>query len=246
MTLLSGAPDFQAQTAQSLRFVGNFAVNVLISQSFDLSDLVTPNDQAILVFWQASAASTGFNLNVLVTSNLPQNFFTGASVIADQGQALFPFPGQLVTGPINSGLSLVVGADGPPFVITTGDVFVFAVTSNVYTTPVIRRALIGIGNTANGNVLAGATTAILGPPTIGTYFRIKHLSAFTLAAPAAAARVSFLNTLTAGILLSAPFAAAVNQSINEPLDVQWDQGISVTNNTSVTVTTAIVYERWQS
>ena len=244
---LGGTLDFQGQNAQSLRFLTSATINTNAVQNVDLTNAIGPMDQGLVLAWVATAGFSGLPLAISAQANLPTIFFAPECRVADGTTIVLPFIGGLVSAGGVGGITINAKPPSDVGGTATGTLFVFALTAPPTIIPSIRRPFIGQGLT-NGsvNVGAGATTAVLAAPPDGQHYRLKALSVFVLAAPAAVQRVSWVRTDSAQVMISQPFLAAAGQVWNIPLDLQWDFGLSLTNNTSVTVTTGVLYELWSN
>lgn len=247
MTFLGGAPDFQAQTAQSLRLIKIIDVDTFGSQNVDLSDLIAPNDQALLCYWVGASGFGGLPCGVIAQTIAPPIFFTGHTQVADQGQALLPFAGNLTTTGAGTGAQLIIDNIGPGAIHILGTMYVFGVTTLPLIIPVVRRFYIGEGRSSGAvNVLTANTTTILAAPSSGLYYRIKCLSVRIAAAPAASARISWNGGAAVAAFVEHQCTVVAGQTFNVAMDWETESLISLTNNTSVTISGCIAYELWQA
>lgn len=242
--MTAGFPDFTQKGASPLDFLGALAVNTNGGQPFDITSLITPSHNGLLFVWVAALAYLGSGVYVEVDASLNIAALVPASLIPDGGEFIAPFPGVYITE--NAGNTCTVsvnipfGVPGPAL----GNLLVFGINATPLTVPAIRRAQIGRGDTATGTIVAGATTTVLPAPDAGTYYRIKMLSWSLNVAPAAAAKVQFLQTGTGRSVWSPPVAVAASQHNEIALDLEADWGIQVQNLTSVNVPVIIAYELW--
>lgn len=244
MVALPGNVDFMGQSAQTLRFVGALAVDTVGSQNIDISALLAPNDQALLFYWVANLGFTGLPCGVLVQTNSPTIFFTGHTQLADGAQATLPFSGTLAVGDLNAGATVIVDNIGPGAIHIQGTLYTFAFTAPPIVLPVIRRPFIGAGAVVNHTVTTATTQTVLAAPSAGTYYRLKSLNWSLNVAPAAATKVIWQALSTGLPIASTTAVVAASDWRQITLDLEWDDGVTVNNQTSVNVPCEIAYEVW--
>lgn len=243
---IGGNLDYGGQAAQSARFLGALAVDTVGSQSFDISSLIGPQDQALLVYWVATAPFTGLPCGVICQTNAPPIFFSGHTQLADGGQAVMPFQGAVMLYPVNIGGTIIVDNIGPGPVHIVGTLFVSAIVGPPYTLPITRRPYIGQGLGVSVAATAAATTTILPTPSAGTYYRLKFITLSSIAAPAAANRINLRGTVTHVTFMNIVVTAVANYFFSTPLDWETDEGVEFVNPIASAIPTTIAYELWQA
>lgn len=244
---IGGNLDYGGQAAQSARFLAALAVDTVGSQSFDISSLIGPQDQALLVYWVATAPFTGLPCGVIAQTNAPPVFFSGHTQLADGGQAVMPFQGAVMLYPVNIGGTIIVDNIGPGAIHIVGTLFVSAIVGPPYTIPVTRRPYIGQG-LGNGQVtaLASSVTTILAAPSSGLYYRIKAITISSIAAPASANRVQLRDTATHTVFYVFVVTAVANFYDKWWTDYEMDAGIEVNNPIASGLVFTVAYELWQA
>lgn len=247
MTALAGALDWQAQSAQTLRYYGAFPFDTFGAQNIDITSQVGPNDQALLIYVVQNVGFTGLPVGLLVQGNTPQMFFSGETLVADQASGVLPFAGAMITGISGQTATLIVSNATTGPVHVQGTLYVFALTTLPVVTPVVKNQYIGQGATT-GQVTIGAssTGTLLAAPGEGTYYRIKHIGFTTVAAPASANRVQVRALTTHAVLFSFVLTATANQTLSFPFDFQWSDGIEVNNPIASALPMSCIYEVWNA
>lgn len=242
---IGGNLDYGGQAAQSARFLTALAVDTVGAQTFDISSLIGPQDQALLVYWVASLGFTGLPCGVIAETVSPQVFFSGHTQLADGGQAILPYQGAVELYPTDIGGQIVVDNIGPGAIHIVGTLFVSAIVGPPYTIPIIRRPYIGAGSTT-GQVTIGAssTGTLLAAPSSGTYYRIKSITFTSVAAPASANRVQFRRLTTHDVLWNAIITTAANQQFQWFMDQELDDGIEVVNPIASGLPITCTFETW--
>lgn len=245
MTPTFGFPDFTQKASPGLDLLTNVNVNTGGTQTVDISALVQPSHQGILFYWVASFASLGQGINVQVGASFNSLGVTEVMRIFDGGTVIAALPGALLTsvaGNITSLLINLVPGDPAP---VTGVLMVLGVNGTPLSILATRHTQIGHGaNTGVVNVGTGATATVLATPAAGFYHRIKCLSWWTVAAPAAIARVTWNTSGTVALVGTIGGPAAGQMQSQVVLDYETDSLISLTNVLSVTVSTVVAYEIW--
>lgn len=245
MTALVGAPDFQAQNAQSLRFLTAVTVNTIATQQFDLSNLIAPNDQGFVFFWVGIGPGVGRSIVYLLQANLPTiNLSTNARIF-DGRYSTVPMFGSLFTAGQVAGITLFVNppVDDPGLI--GGQIFIFALTGPPSTISVVKRDLIGQGlTTGNVAIPTVATTSILPIPPDGMYYRIKLLAWSIGAVTAANTGVRWQRSDTHAALTQYTTLAVGSQTQVIPLDCEWDFGLEVNNGSNQGGFASVLYEQW--
>lgn len=244
---LGGNLDYGGQAAQSARFLTALAVDTVGAQTFDISALIGPQDQALLVYWVASLGFTGLPCGVIAQTVSPQVFFSGHTQLADGGQAILPYQGAVELYPTDIGGQIVVDNIGPGPIHIVGTLFVSAIVGPPYTIPIVRRPYIGQGlTTGNVTVTAGLTSTVLPAPSAGTYYRLKLFTWSLNVAPAAATKFIWQRLSDGAQVLSTSVPVAASQQSAVAMDLEWDDGIKALNQTSVNIPCNILYELWQA
>lgn len=242
--MTAGFPDFSLKGAPPLDYLGSFAINTSGTVPFDLTSLITPAHNGLVIFWIASLVYIGGSVYVEVDASLNVTAVIPASLILDGGTLIAPFNGVYFTA--NAGntctmeVSMPFGAAGP----ATGTILVFGVNATPLVVPAIRRSQIGRGTSTGAiSVGSGATVTILDTPPAGTYYRIKCLTAIYTAAPAASVRCAWLFGVTGSGVEYAPSTAA-GQTFNTPMDFEFDGRTQYLNGVSQSARCSIAYELW--
>lgn len=241
-----GALDWQRQTAQTLRLIDTAALTITTPQAVNVTSLVGPNAQGLVLFWVASLASTGQGVVVQVEDQLNGVSFNTPANLPDGGTLTVPFYGSIFlqggghVAQIN--VSRLVGDPSP----LNGTLYVFEATAPVTVIPTIRRDQIGFG-VSSGQVTIGAssTTTLLAAPPTGSYYRLKFFTFTTIAAPASANRVQVKGLTSGSILFDFVVTATANQMFTCSLDWQTDDGVSVTNPIASGLPCTMMAEQWR-
>lgn len=244
MTPTFGFPDGVVKGSGGADLLLTGAVNVNVTQSFDITSLVSPAHVALFVCWVSALASTGQAVLVQVNDSANSVSMVQPTAIGDGETQVYPFCGALITS-IPGSICTVVAAPltGDPTPLL-GTLLVLGLNADTIINPAQRWDLIGKGK-VTGNVVcgAGATTTVLAAPKGGFYHRLKTLSWLTAAAPAANAAVNWLdgggNNMQNGLVLNGVLRDSVSN-----MDLEWDQSVRLQNTSSVIVNAAIAYERW--
>lgn len=244
---LPGSPDYQGQVAQTVRFVNSYHFDAFPTTTVDFSADVLPNDEALLVFYVADVAFAGDVIVATVVGTSPALAFGGATQVPDGGSFTVPFAGALIVGgpSATATFSLQTGAGSIPEV--KGTLYVFAYQAPAVVLPLIKRSLIGKGQTTGRVTISGASTQTLlvGPQT-GTYYRIKLLGFTVVGAPTSANRVEIQTLTSPQTIVAWAISTAANQEHITTLDLELDDGIQVVNAVTSAVTITCAYEIWQS
>lgn len=242
---IAGSPDWQRQAVGTATPIATIAVNTAGAQTTDITALLLPYHCALQLFWAASAGGGGGPVLVEVVTGsgviTPLDF----TQIQDGGAVVTPLAARVITD--NAAETLLVTAGpvvgGPSPVVGTLLVYAYSVPPLVVVTR--RLNFEGLGfSSGSVSVLAGATTPVLPVPPTGTYWRVKYMSYHFLAAPVASSRAQFQGTGSGTAITFNRFQALADAGLDVPVDFQWNDGISLQNNTAQTAAAVIVAELW--
>ena len=242
---LAGAPDFQTQNAPTFTPLGNLAINGAAPVTLDVGPVVFPYHQALMFYWVASPISAGSPILASCTLGLSSLPIAQPTNIADGGSTQFALPGALI---VNNSTTCVVQIQPSPLGVSpvTGSLFIFGLTVNPLSIPVVRREYIGLGHAVgNVNIALGTTGTVLPAAPSGSYYRIKHLSARANGAAPAAAALNAWTDLSLGTQLSYyRTQGLVNEVDDTEVDVECFGGLSYNNGSTSAFRCSVWYELW--
>lgn len=245
MTGISGFPDFLAPSGEPVQFLTSAAISTAGVQTVDLTNFVNANHQGLLVVWRASGGWAGLPI---VTSLLASGgiiSFDQLTRVEDGRTGLLTYAGQVILSDatLTLGLTVAPPADIPG--TATGTIFVFGITSNFYTVPIIKKTGTQV-TFSTGEIScpgAGATTTVLANPPDGQYYRV-HSMCGRIGAVAPGANVGLWKTLSGGLVMIPEFIQATAfQTYKNFVDLTLSEGVKFQNNANQNFAAEILFEQ---
>lgn len=245
MTAAFGFPDFNVKASPGLDLIGTFNINTGGTQSIDISALVQPSHEGVIMYWVASLASLGQGILVQIGASFNSLGVTEQTRIFDGGTYIDNIPGALLTsvsGNITTLLVNIVPGDPAP---VTGVLMVLGINGSPLIVNGTRHSQIGHGQSSGTHGAgAGAIATILAAPAPGFYYRLKMIT-WGWGTPAAAHANFFVEDLGGVQLLHGVVSTVADQQFFVPMDIEWDGGVRFNNASTITINGTVLYELWQ-